>query len=399
MKKFELSELQANAILEMRLQKLTSLEQQKIIDELEELQKKIDEFKGILKDTKKQYKIITDGLGAIKSAYGEKRQTQLDQSSVESLNFEATDLIADEEVVITLTDENFIKRMPRDTFRRQKRGGRGVRGVKNTDTIKNMLIASTHASLLFFSNRGKIFVMKVHEVQETSREARGRSLKALINLASNESISAFCAIPDFESDQHVVMVSKKGILKKAKLNAFRNARRGGIIAIGLRNDDELAGVCLSPPGAHIILCSRLGNALRCDTSKIRSQGRSATGIIGMRLSEGDTIVGMDLVDNETTLLVISERGYAKRMSYKNFSVKGRGGLGMTYIKVSEKNGPAVRVSSVKESDDIVVMARSGMTIRLSGKDVPIIGRSTIGVKVVNLGENDIVSDIALLEEA
>ena len=396
---FKLSEIQANAILDMRLQKLTSLESQKIIDELAELKKKIKELKTILQSEEKQYGIISEELGNIQKQYSGKRRTEIDRSSVDTTDFDVVDLIADEEVVITLTKDNFIKRVARDSFRRQKRGGRGVSGgVRGSDMIKCMLVASTHDTLLFFSNRGKIFAMQVHELPEASREARGRSIKAMINLTANETISAMASTRNFDSDYSIIMATKTGILKRSELSSYSNIRKGGIIAIGMRKDDELIDVRLLKADQDIILCSRMGNALRTKLSKIRSQGRSATGIIGIRLDAEDLVIGMDVIEADSSLFVISEKGYGKRVDYKNFAAKGRGGRGMTYLKITDKNGPAVRISSVREKDDIVVIAQSGMTIRLSAKDVSQIGRATVGVRLVNLSGLDHVKDVALIAD-
>ncbi len=397
--KFKLSEIQANAILDMRLQKLTSLESKKIIEELEELKKKIKEYNSILKSEELQYSIISNELSEIQKSFPTKRRTEIDHSAVETTDFNVVDLIADESVVITLTTDNFIKRMARDTFRRQKRGGKGVKGgVRTGDTVKRMLIASTHDTLLFFSNKGKIFAMKVHELPEANREARGRSLKAMINLSSNEFISAMVATRTFEAKTDIIMATKKGILKRCELADFANTRKGGIIAIALRPEDELIDVRLVEDNKEIIICSKLGNALRTKVSQLRAQGRGASGIIGMRLEDEDGIIGMDIIEKNTSLFVISEKGYGKRVNYEHFSAKGRGGKGMTYLNITDKNGPAVRVCSVTLEDDLVVMAESGMTIRLSGKDISEIGRATVGVRLVHLEGNDKIIDVAILTE-
>ena len=396
---FKLSEIQANAILDMRLQKLTSLESQKIADELAELKKKIKNLKAILQSEENQYEIIADELGQIKKQYSGKRRTEIDHSSVDTTDFDIVDLIADEEVVITLTKDNFIKRVARDSFRRQRRGGKGVRGgIRGSDMVKRMLVASTHDTLLFFSNRGKVFAMQVHELPESSREARGRSLKAMINLSANETVSAMASTRSFDSDDAIIMATKMGILKRSELSSFSNTRKGGIIAIGMRKDDELIDVRLLEADKDIILCSRMGNALRVKLSKIRNQGRSATGIIGIRLSPGDLVIGMDVVEADKSLFVISEKGFGKRVDYKNFAAKGRGGRGMTYLKITDKNGSAVRIASVREDDDIVVIAQSGMTIRLSAKEVSQIGRTAVGLRLVNLVEQDCVKDVALIAD-
>ncbi len=398
-KRFKLSEIQANAILDMRLQKLTSLESAKIIEELKELQEKIKDYKAILKSDERQYKIVGDELAQVTESYANKRATEIDRGSIDTTNFEVTDLIADEDVVITISDDNFIKRLPLDSFRRQRRGGRGVKGGgKREDYLKRMIVAATHDTLLLFSNKGKVFALKVHELPDSNREARGKSLKALINLASDEKISALAATRSFEPDRAIVMITKEGILKKSDLDVFANTRKGGIIALNLRKEDELIDVRLVGPKDDILIASRMGNALRTNLAKMRSQGRGAAGIIGMRIDKDDAIVGMDVVRPNTSLLVISSKGYGKRVAYTQFPTKGRGGKGMTYIKITEKNGPAVRVCSVTDDDDLVIMAQSGMVIRIVANEVSLIGRATVGVRLVNIADSDSVRDVAIMSD-
>ncbi|MBX7059136.1 MAG: DNA gyrase subunit A [Leptospirales bacterium] len=400
-KRFKLTEIQANAILDMRLQKLTSLESQKIIEELNQLKEQIKDYKSILKSEERQYKIVSDELGEVGKQYPGKRATEIDHSSVDTTNFEVTDLIADEDCVITISEDGFVKRMAVDSFRRQRRGGRGVKGgsgAKREDYVKRMLVASTHDTLLLFSNKGKVFALKVHELPDSTREARGKSLKALINLAQDEKISALAATREFGQDRAIVMITRQGILKKCDLEIFQNTRKGGIIALNLRKEDELIDVRLVGPRDDIIVASRLGNALRTNLAKMRSQGRNAAGIIGMRLEKEDYVIGMDMVRPKTQLLVISERGFGKRVPFNNFPAKGRGGKGMTYIKITEKNGPAVRICSVLDDDDIVIMTTSGMTLRMVASEVSSIGRATVGVKLVNLADSDAVRDVAIMSD-
>ncbi len=399
-KRFKLSEIQANAILDMRLQKLTSLESQKIIEELNQLKEQIKDFRAILKSEERQYKIVSDELADVAKQYPGKRATQVDHSSVDTTNFEVTDLIADEDCVITISEDGFVKRVPLDSFRRQRRGGRGVKGggAKREDYVKRMLVASTHDTLLLFSNKGKVFALKVHELPDSTREARGKSLKALINLAQDEKISALASTREFGQDRAIVMITKHGILKKSDLEIFQNTRRGGIIALNLRKEDELIDVRLVGPRDDIIVASRMGNALRTNLAKMRSQGRNAAGIIGMRLDKDDYVVGMDMVRPKTELLVISERGFGKRVPFNHFPVKGRGGKGITYIKITDKNGPAVRICSVLDDDDVVIITTSGMTLRMVANEVSSIGRATVGVKLVNLSDADAVRDVAIMSD-
>lgn len=398
-KRFKLSEIQANAILDMRLQKLTSLESQKIIEELEELHKKIKDFKDILAKEARQYQIVTEELQAVGKAYGQKRSTELDNSSVDITSFEITDLIHDEDIIITFSEDGFIKRTSVDSFKRQKRGGKGVKGasMKREDIIKLISHASTHDNLLLFSNKGKIFVMKVHEIPEAGRDARGKSIKAVLNLSTDEKITAMTSVREFDAERAVIMISRDGILKKSSLDLFANARKGGIIAIGLRKDDELITVCLVNPKDDVLIATRNGLALRTNLSKMRSQGRQASGIIGIRLEEGDRVIGMDVVNEKSDLFVITELGYGKRVAFKNFAVKGRGTKGMLYVKLGDKIGPAIAIQTVQKDDDVIIICQSGQIIRVSADEISTQGRNTQGVRIVTLHEGDTIQDAAILK--
>lgn len=399
-KRFKLTEIQANAILDMRLQKLTSLESQKIIEELEGLREKIKDYQDILNSEKRQYKIVSTELDDVNTSYPRKRVTDVDHSDVDSISFEVTDLIADEEVMITITEDGFIKRTQLDSFRRQKRGGKGVRsGGKKEDVIRIMQMASTHDNLLLFSNKGKLFSLRVHELPDAGKDARGKSLKAILNLAQEEVITAVSSVNDFDAKYSLVMISREGILKKSDLDVFASARKNGIIAINLRKDDELIDVCLVSPNDDIIIASKEGLALRTNLAKMRSQGRSASGIIGMRLDASDSIIGMDVIRPNTFLFVISDRGYGKRVDYKNFPAKGRGGKGMQYLKIGDKNGSAIRVRTVGDNDDIFIVTTTNMTIRMNSSEISALGRSTVGVKVVDTGKEDSIKDIAIWYES
>jgi len=398
--RFQLTEIQSNAILDMRLQKLTSLESQKIIEELEQLKIKIIDYKDILANDSRQYSIISTELADVNKGFPKKRMTEVDHSSVDTTNFEVHELVADEEVVITITEDGFIKRTLLDTFRRQRRGGKGVKGTsKKEDIVKMMRLASTHDSLLLFSNRGKIFVLKILELPDSGRDAKGKSLKVFINLSPDEKITAITSTREFSESQAIVMISREGILKKSSLDIFSSARKNGIIAVSLRKEDELIDVRLVQPEDDIIIASKLGNALRTNLAKMRSMGRSAAGIIGMRPEEGDSIIGMDVCKENASMLVISEKGYGKRVAYDQFQSKGRGGKGMTYIKITEKNGNAVTVATVKDEDDVIIICESGMIIRLEAKEIPVIGRATVGVRLVTTSDNDKVQEVAIITDA
>ncbi|MBK8398595.1 MAG: DNA gyrase subunit A [Leptospiraceae bacterium] len=395
---FPLSEVQTDAILDMRLQRLTSLEVQKIINELEEIRNLIADLKDILDKPARVDKIVTDELQFVSDKFGTDRKTEISNESIASTSFEAQDLIENEDVVIQISEDQFIKRLPIDTFKRQKRGGKGVQGAstKRDDFIKIIKVASTHDNIMFFSNRGKVFMMKVYELPIGTKEARGKSLKAMINLGTDETITSICTFKEFSEDA-IFMATKNGVIKKSQLSVFSNTKKNGIIALGLDDNDQLIYVNLLKPEQDIVIASKKGLAVRTNLAKLRSQGRTAGGVRGMRLSEGDFVTGVTIVEKDSDLLVITEGGYGKRMEYTEFAAKGRGGRGMTYLKITDKNGSSVGISSIKETDEVIIIAQSGMIIRVEAKDISKIGRSTQGVRVVNLKEEDSVIDFAVLE--
>ena len=300
--------------------------------------------------------------------------------------------------MIQISEDQFIKRLPIDTFKRQKRGGKGVQGAstKRDDFIKIIRVASTHDNIMLFSNRGKVFMMKVYELPVGTKEARGKSLKAIINLGNEESITSICTFKEFSEDA-ILMATKNGVIKKSPLSVFSNTKKNGIIAIGLDEKDQLIYVNLLKPEQDVIIASKRGLAVRTNLAKLRTQGRTAGGVRGMRLSEGDFVTGVTIVEKDSDLLVITEKGYGKRMEYAEFATKGRGGRGMTYLKITEKNGSSVGISSIKPTDEVIIIAQSGMIIRMEAKDISVIGRSTQGVRVVNLKDDDSVIDFAVLE--
>lgn len=397
MEAFKLSEIQANAILEMRLQKLTSLEVQKIIDELKEVEKLIKELRAILESDDLIYGLISDELIAIKDKYNSPRKTQIEIT--ETTDFDVEDLIADEDMVLSISNDGFIRRLPVETYKKQNRGGKGVQGAstKRDDFVSLMAVASMHDFLILFSNKGKAFVLKTYEIPEASKTSRGKSLKSLINLAQDEKITAFTPFSRFD-ESSICLVTKKGILKKTDLTVFQNAKKGGIIGINLKKDDELISAKRIRKNADIVMASYLGNILRANVSKMRSQGRQAGGIIGMRLGPNDRIIGMEIVKSDHDLFVISQKGFGKRIKYSLFANKGRGGKGMIYLKIGEKNGPAVDIRSVQPSDDIIIMTQKGQSIRIAAKKVSSLGRSTMGVKIMNLKSGDLITDLAIIKE-
>jgi len=399
-KTFKLSQIQARAILEMRLQRLTSLEVKKVIEELASLLKLIKELKAILKSEKRILEIIKTELLEVKEKYKEVRKTKIEIGSDDVTSFDIEDLIAEESMVVTITQDGFVRRIAADMFKKQRRGGKGVTGIstKRDDFIRLMSLSSTHDNIFLFSNKGKIFGLKTHEIPVASKTSRGKSLKGIINLSNEEDITAICSVPEIEEETYICMVTKDGILKKIDVSEYRNAKKGGIIALTLKKNDELVAVEAVAKDDDIVIASRKGLLLRTNISKMRAMGRAAAGIIGMRLAANDAIIGMDVVKKESSLFVVSSKGYGKRVEYRNFATKGRGGKGMAYLKVTEKNGVSIGIKSVFMSDEIIIASKSGKTIRLTAKEVSSQGRSTVGVRLLDVEGDDSVTDFAVIPE-
>ncbi|EPG47952.1 DNA gyrase subunit A [Leptospira kirschneri] len=400
MVRFSLSEVQSDAILEMRLQRLTSLEVQKIIDELEEVRKLIIDLKDILAKPSRVNEIVCTELQEVGDKYGNKRKTEISIETIESSSFNAEDLIADEEIVIQITYDQFIKRLPIDTFKRQKRGGKGIQGLsqKRDDVIKIMKAAMTHDNIMFFSNIGKVYVMKAYELPIASKEARGKSLKAIINLREDEYISSVFTFREEDMDKDLLLVTRKGFIKRIQLKEFGNVKKSGIIAIGLREGDELIKVESMTDKDEVMIFSKKGLALRIEGNIVRAQGRTASGVTGMRLAEDDSIVGLSKYKEGEDIFVVSEEGYGKRLGFEEFAAKGRGGKGMAYLKITEKNGFSVGTGSVGNEDEIILITRQGMTIRINAFDISKLGRTAVGVRIVDLKDNDKVQDFTVLGE-
>ncbi|TGM97633.1 DNA gyrase subunit A [Leptospira dzoumogneensis] len=401
MARFVLSDVQADAILEMRLQRLTSLEVQKVIDELEEVRALIMDLKDILAKPERVSDIVCTELSEVSEKFGNKRKTDISLESVESSTFNAEDLIADEEVVLQITYDQFIKRLPLDTFKRQRRGGKGIQGLsqKREDVVKIMKTAMTHDNVMFFSNIGKVYMMKAYELPQASKEARGKSLKAIIGLGENETVSAIFTFKEEDKGKDLLLVTKNGFIKRVELSEFGNVKKSGIIAIGLRDGDQLIEVISVIKGDNVMIFSANGLALRIEMDTIRAQGRTAQGVTGMRLSKEDAIVGLSKVVEGDDLFVISENGYGKRLGFEEFGTKGRGGKGMAFLKVGEKNGAAVAVSSVGEEDEIILVTQQGMVIRTEANQISKMGRTAVGVRVVDIKDNDRVQDCTVIRES
>jgi len=394
MKKFKLSEVQAKAILEMRLQRLTGLERKKIEDEYKETIKLIENLAGILSNEDRRYSIIKEELLVIKKRYGDERRTEIVYSTED---FSLEDIIAEEDVVVTITHNGFIKRFPVSGYRKQGRGGRGVTGAgtKDDDFIEHMFIASTHQYILFFTDKGKVYWLKVHEIPEAGRAARGRSILNILQKQKEEMITAFVAVKEFSDDMYLIMATEKGTVKKTVLSAYGHVRKGGINAINLVKDDRLIEVKMTDGTNDIVLGTRNGLAIRFNEKDVRNMGRTSTGVRGVRLGKGDIVVGLLVIKRQgTSILVVTENGYGKRSDINNYRLAHRGGKGVFTVKTTPKVGKMISLMEVVDKDELVIITKKGLVIRQAVKNLRVIGRNTQGVRVINLKEGDSIADIA-----
>jgi len=384
----QITEKQAVAILEMKLQKLAALEQEKIKTEHSNLLKLIEELSSILASEQKILDIIKKELEELKQQYGDERKTEITLAEAET--FEMEDLIKQEKMVITITHSGYIKRQPLKTYRQQKRGGKGIiaAGTKEQDFVEDIFIAKTHSYILFFTNKGRIHWLKVYNVPEASRQALGKSIVNLLQLQKDEKISAFIPVSKFKEDRFLIMATKNGTIKKTGLMAYSNPRKGGIIAITLEQNDELIGVKKTDGTKQIMLATKNGAAVRFKETDVRPTGRSAKGVRGARLREGDGVIGMVVADDTRTLLTITENGYGKRTKVSEYRLTNRGGVGVKNIICSERNGKVVSVKSVTNNDELMFMSKHGITIRTPAKGISVIGRATQGMRLMKLGEGD-----------
>jgi len=391
---FNLSEQQATAILEMRLQRLTSLEQEKIRQEHSDLIKLIEKLKSILENPQKILDIIKNELLELKQKYGNERRTELAGTELTELDME--DLVESEDMVITITHSGYIKRLPLNTYRQQRRGGRGLIATttREEDIVKDVFIANTHSYILFFTNKGKVYWLKVYSLPEASRQAMGKAIINLLSLEENEKVTAYIPVKSFDSENYLVMTTKKGIVKKTNSAAYSRPRNSGIISISLNQNDELIDVSMTDGSKEIILATRKGIAVRFNENDARPIGRSAQGVRGIRLKENDEVVGMVVADDEKTLLTVTENGYGKRTKVSDYRLISRGGLGVRNIICSERNGNVVSISSVTDDDEIILISKNGIVIRMPVKQISIIGRNTQGVRLMKLEQNDKVVGVA-----
>lgn len=393
MKRFKLSEIQAKAILDMRLQRLTGLERKKIEDEYRETIKLIEKLKFILSNKAKRMQIISEELNELKEKYGDERRTLLVKDYEE---FSIEDMIAEEDVVITISHNGYIKRFPVSGYRRQSRGGKGVTAAttREDDFIEHMFIASTHNYILLFTDQGKCHWLKVYEIPEGGRATRGRSITNLVQLDKNDSIRAYVSVREFDPNRFVVMVTEKGLIKKTKLDAFSNPRKTGIIAINLNKGDRLIDAKISDGSDDILIGTREGMAIRFNEIEVRDMGRNATGVKAITLAKDDRVVGMVVSKRKSTILVVTENGYGKRTDIDEYRITRRGGKGVKTLKTSEKNGKMVDIKEIDDNDDIVIITEKGMIIRQHAKYLRVMGRNTQGVKLIKLNGGDRISAIA-----
>ena len=390
---FELSEKQAQAILDMRLQRLTGLERGKIEEEYNALMEEVNRLRAILASEELVYKIIKDELVVIKEKYGDERRTEI-KASEEEINLE--DMIQEECVAITLTHFGYIKRLPEDTYKTQRRGGRGVAGLttREDDFVEHLYVTSTHDNLLFFTNQGRVYSMKGYEIPEARRQARGTAIINLLQLNAGEKITAVIPIRNFTEDNFLILVTKKGVTKKLRLNELQNIRKTGLIAISLRDEDELMGVRKTEGDDKIILVTSEGMSIVFDESDVRDMGRTAMGVRAIRLNKDDYLVGMDLLEEDKDLLVISEYGYGKRTPLDNYRVQTRGGKGVKTYNIKDNTGPLVNAKVVDKDDEVMMISFLGTIIRLCAADISKMGRTTQGVRLMKMGAGDRVVSVA-----
>jgi DNA gyrase subunit A len=396
---FGLTQIQAQAILDMQLQRLTGLERQKILDELAELLKTIERLRAILASEKLLMQIIVDELKEVKAKYGDDRRTQILEGESGEINIE--DLIAEEDMAITVTNTGYIKRTAISTYRNQRRGGKGRIGMRTRDEdfVSYLFVASTHAYIMIFSDRGRAYWLKVHEIPDVGPGGKGKSIANLVSMEEGEKIAAMLAVKEFDEDKFVVMGTRKGVIKKTQLSSFSNPRAGGIIAMGVEEGDSVISVLVSDGKGEIFIGTRNGMAIRFHEEDVRPMGRAAYGVRGITLRDEDVVVAMEVVRPGGTLLTVTERGYGKRTEMDEYRVQSRGGVGVINISTSARNGQVVGVSYVEEGDEVLLITQQGMIIRMPTNDVRAIGRATQGVRLIEIeGEDKVVSVARLVEK-
>ena len=392
--RFELTEIQARAILDMRLARLTGLEIEKLEAEYKEVKDKIAYYNTILSDRSVLIGLIKDDLDEMLKSVGDERRTRISDEEVG--NFVMEDLIAEELMVVTSSHQGYIKRTALDQYRTQGRGGKGIQAgdTKEGDFLRQLFVASTHDYFLFFSDRGRVYWRKVYQLPLFGRTARGRALVNLIETqVKDERIHQILRVENFD-DRFVLTATGKGLIKKTALSAYSRPKRGGIIAVGLEDDDRLIGVGLCRAGQSVILGTRSGMAIRFDEEAVRAMGRSARGVRGIKLKDDDEVVSMVIADEDQTLLTICENGYGKRTNMAEYRTQGRGGFGMIDIRTTARNGKVVNLLAVTDEDEVMLVTKNGQIVRTAAKEISVIGRATQGVRCIKLGADDKVVAVA-----
>jgi len=390
---FGLSDRQAEAILNMRLARLTGLEMDKLEAELTEVRARIAELEELLGNREMRMQVIKDELTEMDRKYGDPRRTRI---VGEHSDLSMEDLIADEEMVLTVSHQGYVKRIPVDTYRAQRRGGRGLQGMgtKEEDWVEHLFVASTHDYIMVFTRDGQCYWLKVWEVPQGSRQSRGKPIVNLLNIESDSKIASVVPVREFSDDRFLVFSTRKGVIKKSPLSAYGNVRSVGLNAINIREGDELIHVRITEGGNEVVLATREGMAIRFNEDDVRTTGRVSEGVRGIRLKKKDEVVGMVVVRDDSTLLVVTETGMGKRSLIDDYRLQGRGGSGVINMKLSERTGKVVAIRSVLETDELMLITRSGVVNRQKVSDMRVIGRATQGVRLVNLDKGDTIMDVA-----
>ena len=395
-RQLELSEIQARHILDMRLQRLTQLERHKIVEEHEQTLALIADLKGILASDERLMGIIKDELAALKTDFGDERRTEILD---ETTDLTIEDLLADEEMVVTITRSGYIKRTHVESYRSQKRGGKGVTGMetKEEDIVEDLFVASTHAFLLFFTNKGKVHWLKVHEIPEGGRQAKGKAIVNVLSLAEGEAVATCVPVRDFESGGYVLFATKKGTVKKTELSQFSHPRSGGILAISLETGDEVMAARRTDGQREVLLSTKVGMIIRFPEEEVRPMGRTAGGVRGIDVDDDDQVIAAEVVQEGVSVFTITERGYGKRTPLEEYRLQGRGGKGIIDIKTEGRNGSVVGMLQIRETDDILAVTTKGQMIRVHGGDITSQGRNTMGVRIIALDVDDRVGSVARVE--
>ncbi|MEE9591655.1 MAG: DNA gyrase subunit A [Thermodesulfobacteriota bacterium] len=396
-KQFGLTDIQAQAILDMKLQRLTALEREKIIEEYKEVLKLIKRLKEVLAKEQLLLNIITDELKEIKDRYGDERRTEI-LEEVGEITLE--DIIADEDMVLNITHGGYIKRNPTSLFRIQRRGGKGKTGMttKEEDFVEHLFVASTHSHIFFFTDKGKVYSIKVYDIPQAGRAARGKAIVNLLNIARDEKLTAFLPVKEFIKGKHIVMATSHGVIKKTDLMAFSNIRSGGKIAINLDASDRLISTKLTDGSFDLFLSTRNGQAIRFNEGQVREMGRVSRGVRGIKLGKDDEVVSMETLEKGATILTVTERGYGKRTAIEEYRKQHRGGRGIRNIRVTEKNGRVVSIAQVRDEDELMITTDRGKIIRIAMKGISVIGRNTQGVKLIGIAKNEKVTGTAYIAE-